>query len=134
YNKLMSLSLILPLVTAHLLGDFVFQTKRMVDRKGRLGVLVVHGVIHALLAYVLVGIPSAWLIPVVILVTHPLIDYAKTSTRNTGLLGFTLDQAAHLLVVIALAATYSALFGDAASVWMSLEGWSQLLLLVAGVV
>jgi len=40
-------------MTAHLLGDFVFQSDQMVARKSDLNVLASHAVIHGLIAWVL---------------------------------------------------------------------------------
>lgn len=94
------------LFSAHILGDFVFQTKRDVQRKRDLPVLFKHSFIHAALAYVLSGIWYIWIIPVVIFITHGLIDWIKDALHTTfkkPLTLFLLDQAAHLLVIIVLA-------------------------------
>lgn len=90
------------LVLAHLLTDFVLQPKSWVDSRNEKhfssGKLYLHGVITAAVAWVLIGW-QYWMIALIILVTHILIDgwksYQQTTTKY-----FLIDQAAHLLVII----------------------------------
>lgn len=90
------------LVTAHLLGDFVLQPRRMIARKTNLLVLVAHVLIVATLSYLLAGVWGMWEIFAVIAVTHALIDFIKVASKRHGLLAFSLDQAAHLGVIALL--------------------------------
>lgn len=106
--------LITLLFSAHILGDFVFQTKNDVERKGDLLVLSKHSFLHAMLAYVFSGIWSLWLIPVVIFITHGLFDLTKDALHHSfkkPLLLFLFDQAAHLIVIIGLVVSIS-VFGQ----------------------
>ncbi len=92
--------------SAHIFGDFVFQTRKDVERKPDLSVLIKHSLVHAALAYVFSGMWSLWIIPVVIFISHGLIDWIKDSLQNTikkPLAVFLLDQAAHIVVIIMLA-------------------------------
>src|SRR5690606_29442707 len=95
------------LLAAHALGDFVFQSRRDVEQKSRPAILLKHSAIHAGVAYVLVGLPSAWPIPLIILLTHLAIDAIKTRTARANLRSFIIDQLAHIAVIIAIAAFYS---------------------------
>ncbi len=93
------------LFTAHILGDFVFQTKNDAAHKRDLAVLIKHSLMHAVLAYVICGMWSVWLIPVVIFVTHGLIDWIKdelTHTVKKPISLFIYDQAAHIAVILVL--------------------------------
>jgi len=93
----------LPLVTAHLLGDFVFQPARMAGEKRRISVLLAHALIHGALAYVLLGGWGRWQLPIAVFIAHGAIDLVKPRLAKTGPSIFLLDQAAHVMVLAALA-------------------------------
>lgn len=110
------------LLAAHALGDFVFQSRRDVEQKSRPAILLKHSAIHAGVAYVLVGLPSAWPIPLIILLTHLAIDAIKTRTARANLRSFVIDQLAHIAVIIAIAAFYSRAPELPPSIWSDLFG------------
>lgn len=87
---------------AHLLGDFVFQTKKMVLHKRRLKerswVLYVHCLLHAGLIYIFSPDKTIWLIPAIVFITHYFIDLWKLNQKNTALY-FIIDQALHIIVL-----------------------------------
>ncbi|RFM29004.1 DUF3307 domain-containing protein [Deminuibacter soli] len=89
----------------HLLADFVLQSKKMVRHKQRFKYrswqLWLHCFIHAALIYLLSPDKTIWAIPLIIFVTHYLIDLWKLY-RKDNLLYFVLDQAAHIAVLIAV--------------------------------
>jgi len=108
-------NLFLAIYLAHLLGDFVFQTTRLVFKKhrGDWHGYVVHGVTHYVLLLAIVALadphrfptPSFQLVAVSLSVIHLLVDWAKISSTKSRLLPdnalvFLLDQAIHLLTVI----------------------------------
>src|SRR5690606_11549917 len=105
------------LLAAHALGDFVFQSRRDVEQKSRPAILLKHSAIHAGVAYVLVGVPSAWPIPLIILLTHLAIDAIKTRTARANLPSFIIDQLAHIAVIIAMAAVARLSPGPLSPVW-----------------
>ena len=93
------------LVAGHLLADFAFQTRRMVEKKRRLGGLLRHGVVvaivHAAVAWPFLS-PAGGLLVLGIAALHMAIDRAKAmAARPRRLRAFTLDQAAHALVLVA---------------------------------
>lgn len=112
----------LPLLTAHLLADFVIQTDEDVASKHRIGVLLKHILIVTALSYLLLGIPGAWLPAVVIFASHLAIDYTKIRIGRDDLTAFSVDQLAHILVIAALAAA-PALDG-ASTLWATYFGES----------
>lgn len=91
------------LLLSHLLTDFLLQPKSWVDHRSayRFGskYLYLHTIITAGLAWLLIGW-SYWLVVLIILVTHTIIDGWK-STRPDEPKYFLIDQALHLLVIIA---------------------------------
>ena len=79
----MNILILIKLLVAHIIGDFFLQTDTICEGKNskgfrRLIYLAIHSGINAVLAYLLVGMWECWLIPVVVFVTHSIIDYVKS--------------------------------------------------------
>ena len=113
----MEINLLLRLVIAHLLTDFVFQPKSWVtdreQRQGRSTKLYLHVTVTTIVAYLISGAYDNWVIPLVIFSSHLLIDYIKSKFDSGRFRYFIIDQLAHLTVILAL--------------WLSLKGeWSVL--------
>ena len=90
------------LLAAHFLADFVFQSDADAPRKRRPLVLIKHAFIVAATSYLICGIWALWQIPLVIFLTHGLIDYTKATTKEENAFAFILDQAVHLAIITAL--------------------------------
>lgn len=106
----------LSLLVAHALGDFVLQTQRMVQGKDRWPVLGAHAGQHAILAYLLAGRWHAWTLPLLVLVTHALIDRVKAMCSGRRVVTvFLLDQLAHMIVIACLTLDLSA--AEDTSLW-----------------
>ena len=113
--------LAIALLLAHVLGDFVFQHRRVIEGKlaGRFTAYLEHVAVHALLsvlALVLftdrIGDWRVWILLGVILISHPLIDWCKTRLKSHGnhhLTLFLADQALHALIIAIGAAWVSGL-------------------------
>ncbi|MBI1318287.1 MAG: DUF3307 domain-containing protein [Candidatus Hydrogenedens sp.] len=95
----------LPLLCAHLLADFLFQTDKMVQNKHRIRVLLLHSGIAAGSAALLYNPPGSWvwLVLGITWVAHFLTDAFKTFFRWNSVGGFLFDQAAHIGVAAVLA-------------------------------
>ncbi|MDP3462706.1 MAG: DUF3307 domain-containing protein [Bacteroidales bacterium] len=89
------------LLAAHLLTDFVLQPRKWVDARREKHLKAVafwwHIGLTTLFAAFLTGFDTWW-VPVVIFVSHGLIDLWK-SYRPERMLYFTIDQLLHLLVI-----------------------------------
>jgi hypothetical protein len=114
--------LLIALLTAHLLGDFILQSDSDAQKKNRLlpGALLKHAVIIALFSYLLCGLRTLWQVPVLVAGTHLLVDILKTrvepaldgflsrlnredSALSSWRLGiFLADQALHVLFILAI--------------------------------
>lgn len=100
---------LLPLLAAHLIGDFVLQTDWILARKREkawallLHVLIVTALSGALLANFSVEI--GWILGVVF-ITHLVMDWVKARLLGDGLSGFAVDQIVHLAVIISLAVAF----------------------------
>ncbi len=92
-------------IFAHLFGDFGLQTKKMVEHKRRFKarswVLYVHSIVHGGLIYLFSPDKRIWIIPVLVIVTHFLIDLWKLNRKNSGF-AFVADQILHIVVLIIL--------------------------------
>lgn len=105
----------LPLILAHIIADFFLQTDKInegknTDGRKRWPYLFLHGAIHAVTAYLLLGLWNNWQIPLIIFVSHCAIDRIKiyyekkimVQKGNTATT-FLLDQMAHLSVIALIA-------------------------------
>lgn len=90
------------LVLSHLITDFILQPKSWVADRNRRhyasGKLYIHGFITAMMAWLMIGW-QYWLVALIILVTHTLIDCWKSYRQPTAVY-FLVDQALHLLVIV----------------------------------
>lgn len=97
--------LLIRLLIAHVLTDFVFQTNTWVRHKKEHGArskhLYWHVMVAAVLSYLLAMQWSKWYIPLVILITHYLIDLWKLKQRD-NMFYFLADQLLHLTVIVIL--------------------------------
>ena len=98
----------LPLILAHLLGDFVFQPNAWVKDKEQKKLaspyLYIHVCLHTILSFVFLWNLNYWWIALVVGVTHFVIDAAKLQFQKpkNKRLWFFIDQLLHIAVIIAL--------------------------------
>ncbi|MGK7393893.1 MAG: DUF3307 domain-containing protein [Candidatus Cyclobacteriaceae bacterium M3_2C_046] len=96
--------ILVKLLVAHLLTDFVFQPSGVRDRfkkRHKSWFLYVHGILAGLLAYLLAGYWKHPEIFLVISITHILIDLGKSYFRES-LSAFIIDQVLHILVILVI--------------------------------
>ncbi|HSC52072.1 MAG TPA: DUF3307 domain-containing protein [Phnomibacter sp.] len=93
--------LLVKLVIAHLLTDFVLQPRKWVEQRNKLhfksGHLYLHGFCTAALAWIITGFQHPW-IALVILLTHTLIDGIKSYLPSKAIY-FLIDQALHIGII-----------------------------------
>ena len=120
------------LLLAHVLADFVLQPGWMAAGKRRAGVLLLHGAVVLIAAQAALGTVTAW--PLLILaLAHVAIDAAKAhlAPRPTTT-GFIVDQAAHVLTLLAVAAFLPDLWAE--GLWAGFDRLPGAMALVAGAV
>ena len=101
----MDIVLLLRLLFAHILADFVLQTDRIsAGKRGgkRYGYQLLHSMIQGVVSYLFVAQWGNWMIPVVIFSSHFLIDFLKLKCMRNDLSAFVIDQFLHLLVILVL--------------------------------
>ena len=99
----MEINILLRLLAAHLLGDFLLQPDAWVTSKNtkkiRSGALYLHVLVITVLTYLLLWDWSKWYLPLIIGGTHLLIDIWKSYQKST-LTYFIADQALHLTIIL----------------------------------
>jgi hypothetical protein len=116
----MNIVILIQLLLAHILTDFVFQTPKMVESKNSDGYKSIYFWVHIILAgtltYVILMQWTNWLVPLFIVITHGFIDFwkikqeQKVATYNlssqnnpdkkTTTVQFFLDQFFHVIVIL----------------------------------
>lgn len=96
------LLLILKLLTAHLLGDFVFQTRKMVQNKHQAPYFIMHITIHLILLCIILWNDHVWETIIIITLTHAIIDWVKIKLANKVKQRylFIADQLLHITVIV----------------------------------
>lgn len=100
-----NLLILVKLIAAHLIGDFVLQTDHWVKHKEKHKIkskfLYFHALLHGFLVYIFIAeFDKIWL-PVLIILVHFIIDTIKLYLKRTFAV-FALDQLVHLLSLILL--------------------------------
>jgi hypothetical protein len=98
----MELGILLRLLMAHLLGDFLFQPQSWVkakeSKKKKAPQMYYHVLVVTVLTYVFLWDWSKWYIPLIVMVSHLVIDIWK-SHRSSNFIYFLFDQLLHLAVI-----------------------------------
>jgi hypothetical protein len=101
----MEISLLVRLIIAHLLTDFVFQSNSWVNQRFKDGwhsrYLYIHGIIAGILAYLFSGLWSLIWVPLAIAATHIVIDGIKSKYENNTQ-SLVIDQLCHFAVILAI--------------------------------
>ncbi|KEO73865.1 DUF3307 domain-containing protein [Anditalea andensis] len=106
------MNLFVKLLVAHLLGDFIFQSKKWVEHKieytYKSKYLYIHSLLHGILSWLLVFQIAFWPYVLVIMVTHYFIDLTKLifQKNDKQKAWFFIDQALHLMVIGIVTWTY----------------------------
>jgi len=99
-----SLSILLQLLLAHILTDFVLQPKSWINHKrkhkGKSYILFLHALLAGFLAYLFLQQANWWYVALFISLTHYVIDWWKILQKTDNLKYFLLDQLFHLIVLI----------------------------------
>ncbi|KEZ94678.1 DUF3307 domain-containing protein [Nonlabens ulvanivorans] len=100
--------LLIKLLIAHFLGDFILQTNSFTKKKEKHQLksphLYIHAIIHGLLALLFLNEIELWWAALIITITHLIIDAGKlklTTKKNSRSL-FLIDQLLHILVIFGL--------------------------------
>jgi hypothetical protein len=96
--------ILLQLLTAHLLADFIFQPTSWVksrrEKQLRSRAFWKHNAVVGILTYLLLMQWDNWEVPLLIMGSHALIDAVKILLARDNTTAFVLDQLAHVLVIL----------------------------------
>jgi len=102
--QIINYDILLRLLVAHLIGDFILQPKDWVEKRNENVLksfhIYVHCIIHGILAYVLLFNFSSFAIPVIITISHFFIDFIKIRFIKEKKFSFIFDQVLHISVII----------------------------------
>ena len=135
-----ALVVLLRLLAAHFLADFLFQPDYWVSqrnqRKGKSGWLLLHGLIYTSLIFLALAKWNTWfwVIPVVF-ITNIIIDFLKSNKKDTAV-SLIIDQALHIVIlgaiwVIAVKLPINAIYQKLSILWQSRQAWLVILSYVA---
>ncbi len=99
---------LIKLILAHLIGDFLLQPKSWVQDKEKKKIgspkLYIHVLIHGLLIFILLWDLNYWLLILLLMFSHWVIDVLKVQLKkaNKNIVSFFLDQALHVTVIVIL--------------------------------
>lgn len=100
----MNMGLLLRLLVAHILADFILQPHTWAKNKEKNGLrswhLYAHILIVAIVTFILTWNLSMWPIVLFIVLSHFVIDATKAMFTYTGIGIFFVDQGLHLIVII----------------------------------
>ncbi|MEA1876646.1 MAG: DUF3307 domain-containing protein [Bacteroidota bacterium] len=100
--------ILLKLILAHLIADFILQPKAWVEdkerNKSRSAFLYLHSLLHGVISLLILWDLELWIIAVIIAASHMIIDLIKAYSQNKAkqTVWFIIDQIAHLLVILML--------------------------------
>ena len=100
--------IVIKLILAHFIGDFILQPKSWVKEKERLKAkslkLYIHGVIHGFLVFMILWDLSNWLLVLLLVALHVIIDSVKLYAQNESNRStwFFIDQALHIISIFVL--------------------------------
>jgi len=98
-----SQQLMICLVAAHVLGDFVLQSDHDAANKRRLRTLLKHALLISALSYGLAGVWQNWAIPVLVFLSHAIVDGLTARLGSQGVRRFLVDQTAHFAAILLIA-------------------------------
>lgn len=101
------MAILLRLLFAHVLSDFFFQSDKICygkqgKTKKKYVYQLLHSFIHALMAYLFVTDWSNRIVPLVIFISHILMDYIKVEYMKKNAASFLIDQLVHIAVIVVL--------------------------------
>lgn len=101
--EIQQLDLLLRIIIAHLLADFVFQTNAMVKGKNEYGLrskkFYIHVAIVGVTTYLLMAVWAYWWAALAIMVLHGGIDYVKIRIQRDNAWTYVGDQGLHFLSI-----------------------------------
>lgn len=107
----LNFDLLLRILVAHFLADFIFQPASWVKMKNEHGIksgyFWLHITIHLITLFVLLWDWNLWTVIVWVTLGHLILDAIKSKLSNSGLWLFLVDQVLHVLTIVLVWVIYS---------------------------
>ena len=135
-NQYNLFNIFLPLFVAHILGDFIFQTKNDIENKKKFYTLFKHAAIIGVLSFIAIGNYKIWPIFLAIALTHLIIDFLKLRCSNTAK-SFIIDQCFHVIIIGIISIFVSKCFTWESSFWHNLfneNTYLKILIIITGLI
>ncbi len=117
----LNIDLLLKLLVAHFLSDFILQPTKLAKKKDEHGVkswhLYLHIIITAASLCVVLWDIALWPVILIITLTHFIIDAAKSQFKQPNIWVFIIDQILHILVIIGVWLTYTKQWRECIDLW-----------------
>lgn len=100
--------LLIKLILAHFMGDFVLQPKSWVEEKEKNKIkspkLYLHILLHGILPLIIIWNWDYWLLAVLLMLAHGIIDFVKlyAQKENNKPQWFLIDQGLHIIIILVL--------------------------------
>lgn len=95
--------ILIRLLIAHFIGDFLLQPLKWVQHKERHKIkskhLYLHVFIHGILTYILIGEWTNFQLPIIVMFVHFLIDVFKIYQKKKKIKWFLIDQLLHIITI-----------------------------------
>ena len=122
--------LLVSLIASQIIGDFLFQPDAIAKNKAKLSILLLHSLILALISYIISGVWNNWNIPLLVFITHLILDSIKQSIGKNNLLVFFSDQGLHYFVIFIISFIISPSLIPNQFYWWRLWGDNELGILI----
>jgi len=107
----LNIDILLKLLVAHFLSDFIFQPTKFAKEKDNFGLkswqLYIHIIITAAILFLILWDLKLWKLIMIISIFHLLIDLIKSSLRRTNTWIFIADQLLHLMIITTVWLVYT---------------------------
>lgn len=139
-----TLTLLLQLFLAHIIGDFVLQTDRMhlgkmgrnkngtsnIPQINRFLFLITHSAIHGILTFIILNSSKALTISFIIFFSHMVLDTVKSyTTRKESVKLFLIDQLFHSFIILLIVRFYSESHSPFFTYWLTDYGYYKFLII-----
>ncbi len=117
----LDIDLLLKILVAHFLSDFILQPTKWATKKDEEGFkswhLYIHIVITTVTLFIVLWDIKLWKLIFIISLFHLIIDSVKSLVKKTNIWIFTIDQILHLLVIIGIWLTYTKQWNEFVELW-----------------
>jgi hypothetical protein len=118
------------LLASHVIGEYLIKVESSGDRKRQALILPVNAIIAAGWSYVLCGAWKLWEIPLLVLVSHVIIDFVKSLLSEESVVGFFVYQIIYFAIAVLITAIIGSFQKTINLFWINHFGFTYLKILI----